>query len=254
MSSILIGGLEDPNIAVLKKYFDNFIDLNSNIIWDINKDYFIINNIKYKPKSIFIRYNVFNEDNKFLQLNNFSLIKNYYKSFNKIKVYNRYHYDRPIQKLTNLVLAKRIGLNIPSTEYSKNNEIISRVLKPIDGGQHAVEGKLANYSCIVQDKIIGINKRLYIIKDKYFCFNLISSKLDYRDDPNVKIKIDSLSKETINKSFKLAKKLNLNFCALDFMVNMKEYFLEINTNPMFSEFNKLTNDTMANTIKQELIK
>jgi len=63
------------------------------------------------------------------------------------------------------------------------------------------------------------------------------------------------SKDTLNKSFKLAKKLKLNFCSLDFMTNEKDWFLEINTNPFFSEFNKLTvGNKLAKTIHEELNK
>ena len=44
LSSILIGGSDDPNIVVLKKYFNKFIDIKSNIVWNLNKDYLTINN------------------------------------------------------------------------------------------------------------------------------------------------------------------------------------------------------------------
>jgi glutathione synthase/RimK-type ligase-like ATP-grasp enzyme len=38
------------------------------------------------------------------------------------------------------------------------------------------------------------------------------------------------------------------------MTNTQDWFLEINTNPFFSEFNKLTNNNLAKTIHEELNK
>ena len=255
MNSVLIGGVNDPNILALQPYFNNFVDIKSNIIWNLNKDYITVNNKKFNIDSLFIRYDAFEtvESINLKQNFNYSLIWNYLQCYKKIKIYNRFYYDRPIQKLTNLILAKRLGLTIPNTEYSIGDGINNKILKPIDGGAHADEGTLAAYDCIVQDKIIGKNKRLYIINDKHFCFKLNTTMIDYRNDDNTTIELSSISKDTIDKSFKLSNKLNLNFCALDFITNEKEYFLEINTSPMFSEFSKIINNTLSKTIATELI-
>ena len=44
MQSVLIGGVNDPNILALQPYFNNFVDIKSNISWDLNKDYITVNN------------------------------------------------------------------------------------------------------------------------------------------------------------------------------------------------------------------
>ena len=255
MNSVLVGGVNDPNILALQPYFNNFVDIKSDISWDLNKDYITVNNKKLNIDSLFIRYDAFEtvESINIKQNCNFSLVWNYLQCYKKIKRYNRFYCDRPIQKLTNLILAKRLGLIIPNTDYSIGDGINNKILKPIDGGAHAVVGLSAAYDCIVQDRIIGENKRLYIINDKHFCFKLNTTMIDYRNDDNTTIELSSISEDTIDKSFKLAKKVNLNFCALDFMTNEKEYFLEINTGPMFSEFSKITNNVLAKTIAMELI-
>ncbi len=256
MSSILIGGSDDPNIVVLKKYFDKFIDIKSNIIWNLNKDYLTINSEFINPTSLFYKYDYFetNEKNNIIQNFNASLLHNYIHYKTKLKIFNRSYFARPIQKLTNLMLAKDLRFNVPDTEYSKGDGKQLKVVKPIDGGMYTQEGASAKYSCIIQEKIEGYNKRLYLINDKYFCFKINTDSLDYRNDDNSTIDLCNVSKDTLNKSFKLAKKLKLNFCSLDFITNKKDWFLEINTNPFFSEFNKLTNDKLAKAIHEELNK
>ena len=256
MNSVLIGGSEDPNIQHLQPYFNTFIDIKSNIVWDINKDYITISNKPFKPTSLFYKYNYFEtkNTNNIIQNFNCSLLYNYIQYKKKLKVFNRYYYSRPIQKLTNLSLAKDLGFNIPTTEYSKGDNKQLKVVKPINGGMYTEEGTSTKYSCIIQEKIIGYNKRLYLINDKYFCFKINTDSLDYRNDDKSTIDLCSVSKDTLNKSFKLAKKLKLNFCCLDFMTNTKDWFLEINTNPFFSEFNKITNNKLAKTLHEELNK
>ena len=256
MNSVLIGGPKDPNIQHLQPYFNNFIDIKSNIIWDINKDNITINNKKFNPTSLFYKYDYFETDktNNIIQNFNCSLLHNYIHYKKNLKIFNRLYYARPIQKLANLSIAKDLGFNIPATEYSKGDGKQLKVVKPIDGGMYTEEGTSAKYSCIVQEKIIGYNKRLYLVNDKYFCFRINTDALDYRIDNKSTIDLCDVSKETLNKSFKLAKKLKLNFCCLDFVSNTKDWFLEINTNPFFSEFNKITNGKLAKILHEELNK
>ena len=64
--------------------------------------------------------------------------------------------------------AKNLGFNIPNTEYSKGDGKQLKVVKPIDGGMYTEEGTSTKYSCIIQEKIIGYNKRLYLINDKIY--------------------------------------------------------------------------------------
>ena len=61
-NKILIGQLTDPNISSLSNYFDKFIDLNSSVEWDVNKNILTVNKERVEPSSIFMRYNVFEEN------------------------------------------------------------------------------------------------------------------------------------------------------------------------------------------------
>ena len=198
-----------------------------------------------------MRYNVF-EESTWHKYNNFYLLKNYILT-NNVKAYNRKHRSSEVEKLYNLHLAKNYNLNIPKTFCGIESKDTDTIVKPIMGGAHASEGNKAIYPAIIQKKIVGINKRLFIIKNKTFCFDIITHALDYRDDINATLKLGNMNKDTINNSKKLAKKLELNFCALDFINdNNKDWFLEINTMPMFSAFNIKTNNKLAKTIHEEL--
>ena len=198
-----------------------------------------------------MRYNVF-EESTWHKYNNFYLLKNYILT-NNVKAYNRKHRSSEVEKLYNLHLAKNYNLNIPKTFCGIELKDTDTIVKPIMGGAHASEGNKAIYPAIIQKKIVGINKRLFIIKNKTFCFDIITNALDYRDDINSTLKLGNMNKNTINNSKKLAKKLGLNFCALDFINdNNKDWFLEINTMPMFSAFNIKTNNKLAKTIHEEL--
>jgi|TARA_R110002096_G_scaffold146170_3_gene304491 hypothetical protein len=250
-NKFLIGQLSDPNIASLKNYFNSFIDLNSLIEWDVDTNILYADKKIIKPLSIFMRYNVF-EESTWHKYNNFHLFKNYILA-NNVKEYNIKHRSSEVEKLYNLHLAKNYNLNIPKTLYGIESKDTDTIVKPIMGGAHASEGNKAIHPAIIQEKIVGINKRLFVIKNKTFCFDIITNALDYRDDNNAIVKLGNMNKETITNSKKLTKKLGLNFCALDFINdNNKDWFLEVNTMPMFCAFNIQTNNELAKTIHEEL--
>ena len=250
-NKFLIGQLSDPNIKVLEQYFDKFIDLNNTIHWNLDTNILLINDKIYNPKSIFMRYNVF-EESTWIKYYNFYLIRNYIL-INNIKEYNKKNKSLEVDKLYNLHVAKKIGLNTPETEYGVKTEKTNTILKPVTGGAHAVEGNESVHPSIIQQKIQGMNKRLFIIKNKTFCFDILSSTLDYRDDKNTTVEIGQMDTQTIKNSKKLTKKLNLNFCALDFINDGNtNWFLEVNNMPMFAAFNDKTNNALAETIYREL--
>ena len=250
-NKVLIGQLTDPNISSLYNYFDSFIDLDSNVEWDVNTNKLTVNQEQITPSSIFMRYNVF-EESTWNKYNNFYLFKNYILA-NNVKAYNSKHKESEVTKLYNLKLAEKYNLNIPRTVYALKHSNDNMIVKPLMGGSHASEGNEAIHPCIIQQKITGVNKRLFIVKNKTFCFDIITNYLDYRDDDNPTIQESTIDKETITNSKKLARKLGLNFCALDFINdNNKNWFLEINTMPMFSAFNEYTNNKLSKTIYEEL--
>jgi hypothetical protein len=257
MASYLFGQLSDPNINILVPYFDKFIDLSSKFHWDIqtNKleiDDTIIDDID----AVFMRSNVF-EENTHQKHANYFLMRNYVTYHEHIKIYNRYCHRETPYKLYNLMVAADIGLYIPYTEVSKTSQQENdTILKPVTGGMHTEVGKLANFTTIIQQRIHGKNKRLYTIGNKQFGFEVVSSKVDYRDDPQTYVVPSEIPEDEAEKVKKLMSKLNLNFSAADFMAdeNNKHWFLEVNTLPMFAVFDKKVNGEISQTLRDELMK
>ena len=244
MSDYLFGQLTDPNIKNLRPYFTNFIDQESNIYWDVLNNKLLVNHQNVNITSIFLRYNVFKEDNT-LMYNNWHIIKNYIM-YNDIKMYNKkYHYETPT-KLYNLLQAKDIGLPVLETECTDKTNREDVIAKPITGGQHTKELAISKFPVIFQKKITGKNKRLYIVNDKHFGFEIVTDKLDYRDDKSSTVIEAKFNDDIVNTTKQLVKKLNLNFSASDFMEDEEGiWYLETNTNPMFAAFDQEVNNQIS---------
>ena len=257
MSTYLFGQLSDPNINALMPYFDEFIDQNSEFHWDVQTDKLNVNGRSIDDiEAIFMRANVF-EENTYHKQANYFLMRNYVSYFDNIKIFNRYCHRETPYKLYNLKLAMDIGLSIPYTEATKHGQQEGNtILKPITGGMHTEVGKVAAFTTTVQQQIKGKNKRLYIIGDKQFCFEVVTDRIDYRDDTQSYVTVSNIPEDAALKVKELMKKLNLNFSAADFMVdeNDKHWFLEVNTLPMFVAFDAEVNGDLSKTLHDELMK
>ncbi len=255
MASYLFGQLTDPNIYTLYRHFDYFIDLSLDMHWDLQTNKLYVDETELPDITHgFIRFNVFEQQTQ-QKYANYYLVSNYLR--HNAKTYNEnYHGETPF-KLTDLMLAKKIGLNIPHTEVTKS-AITSKetIVKPITGGAHAEIGREASHSVIIQQRIHGKNKRLYVVNTTPFCFEVVSSKIDYREDKDTYVKLSDISLGQVKKIKTLMSKLQLNFGAADFMVdnNNKHWFLEINTMPMFAAFDVKVNGLLSKTIHSELVK
>jgi len=179
-------------------------------------------------------------------------MSNYIQSHNVVKYNKKYHYET-VTKLHNLIIAKQLGLRIPHTEVAEKSNRTDTILKPVTGGQHTIEGNNAVYPCIIQQKITGKNKRLYVINDKHFAFEVVTDKLDYRDDPASSVIVTEIDNVTIEKVKHLMHRLNLNFGASDFMEDEDGlWYLETNTGPMFVAFDAQVQGKLAEAIRHEL--
>ena len=252
MSAYLLGQLSDPNIKALEPYFDKFVDQSANIEWNITED---ILYIEGKPvtdlNSVFSRNNVF-EDNTHKKYNNFHIMNNYLQC-HKVNKYNKNYKYENVTKLNNLIIAKQIGLRIPYTEVTEKSNREDTIIKPVIGGQHTIEGNEAVYPCIIQQKITGKNKRLYVINNKHFAFEVVTDKLDYRDDPASTVVVTEIDDVTVERVKHLMYRLNLNFGATDFMEDENGlWYLETNTGPMFVAFDRQVQGKLAQAIRNEL--
>ena len=252
MSSYLFGQLSDPHIKVLYPHFDKHIDQAANIEWNITEDKLYIEGVLVTDLDyIFIRNNVF-EENTHKKYNNFYIIKDYLQCHNVTRYNKNYRYEKTT-KLNNLIVANRLGLKIPYTEVTERSTRDNNIVKPVLGGHHTVEANESIYPCIIQQKITGKNKRLYVINNQHFAFELVTDKLDYREDPHTKVLVTEIDNVTVEKVKHLMHRLNLNFGASDFMEDEEGlWYLETNTSPMFVAFDKQVEGKLSKAIRQEL--
>jgi hypothetical protein len=248
MNYVLFGQMSDPNIAAVRDLFDVFVDQETDLTWDLQKDRLFVDGEPLEVTAFFGRSNVFSE-NSHQKYSNWYLFVNFLASHPEIKRYNK-HYNRETPtKALNLYLAKECGLLIPKTIIGRGPMDGDCIVKPLTGGAHCASGNEAIYTAIVQERIPGTNRRLFLVGNQHFGFKINTTKLDYRDDPNVTVDIESFDDETVRKVRSVSEKIGLTFCAADFM---DDVFLEINSGPMFSSFDRIVEGAVARAIRNEL--
>jgi len=244
----LFGKKSDPNIAALVRHFEIFIDQDSHMHWDLETDQFFVNGKEMFFTKYFGRADVF-EENNFQKYSNYHLMQNYLLSHPHILRHNpRYSRETPI-KAANLVTAKRVGLRVPRTVIGTKSALEDCIVKPLTGGAHAVAGNEAQYTAIVQERMYGMNRRLFLVGDQHFGFELKTNKLDYRDDPNTTVSPWDFDPDLIEKTREVAKRVGLTYCAADFM---DDVFLEVNSGPMFAAFDAKVNGRLAKAIRDTI--
>ena len=248
MTAALFGKKEDPNIAALVPLFDIFIDQESHLHWDLDADKFFVNGESVTFTKYFGRSNVFGKITDQMAANYF-LMRNYLLAHKNIKRLNRDYERETPTKAANLLLAKKLGLHIPKTVIGTAIDEEDAIVKPLTGGFHVEQRSKALFTAILQKRIRGTNRRLFVIGDKTFSFEIQTTKLDYREDPDLRIAIAEFDEETIKHSKKLADEMGLSYAALDFVEN---YFLEINSMPMFVAFDQITSGKLAKAIRASL--
>ncbi|RDC56668.1 hypothetical protein DU508_05505 [Pedobacter chinensis] len=193
-------------------------------------------------------------------------------------------------KIYQLMLAKAIGFSIPNTIlsnqpssalsfFSKNNS--SCIIKPIKSGLvsgeteegviftsklHLDENnvtRILNCPVYLQNLIPkNADLRVTLIGEKLFCAMIHSqeeeeSSVDWRKAGHpLRHSVHELPKEITAKCFELAKKLNLNFAAIDFILDQKNnyIFLEINPNGQWAWIERQLNFKISDEITNLLIK
>jgi len=248
MTYVLFGQMSDPNIAAVRQYFDVFVDQEANLTWDLETDTLSVDGEPLKMTAFFGRANVFAE-NTHQKYNNWHLFVNYLACHPDIRRYNR-RYDRETPtKARNLYLAKTVGLPIPKTIIGRGPMDGDCVVKPLTGGSHCVADNEARYTAIVQERIRGMNRRLFLVGKQHAGFKLHTTMLDYRDDPNTRLEVEHFDDDTVMRVRAVAKKLGLTYCAADFM---DDTFLEVNSGPMFAAFDRTVNGALGRAIRDEL--
>lgn len=248
MTYVLFGQMSDPNIAAVRGHFDVLIDQSDDLSWDINQNQLIWGGEPVNMTGFFGRANVF-EENTEQKRANWHLMVNFLDINSHISRYNRrYKRETPV-KAANLHRARSVGLKIPQTIIGKGPMEGDCIVKPLTGGAHCLSGNEAHWTGIIQERIRGTNRRLFIVGEQHFGFRLETTELDYREDPFVELYVEHFDDDTVDKVRAVGRDLGLTFLAADFM---DDVFLEVNSGPMFSAFNGVVNGAIASAIRAGL--
>ena len=282
MRLLIAGGKDDPNLQRLitsaKKQKISVITLltasnySPNFTWSISDNNIHIEQAHIKIHAAFIRRNVFHEPTASQHdrsLAWYTSVAGYLMTHTTVKLMNRTWLSKNASKLQVLYLAGRLGLNIPKTvitnipEDFKSASPTSAVAKPVAGGGYCEEindlmenldlrSSVTANPAIVQQQIKGDDIRLFRIGERFLGFQIKSELLDYRKAENPEIKfMPNLPAKIVSLLEKLMDVLEMNWGAADFKrdeTTGKYYFLEVNSNPMFSAFDNVCGGQISNSI------
>jgi hypothetical protein len=280
-SILIAGGEKDPNIQLLTGRAKDMgvavipllvsDEVSPSFFWDISRGDLFLMNEKVSPCAIFIRRDVFhapgiNKQDRSLAW--YTSLVGWTTVNTGIKTLNRKSLTTYFNKLEVLNLAADYGLNIPFSYVTNSLRELSAlktesIAKPVMGGGYcqplesvisdteARAGATAN-PAIVQQRINGEDIRTYRVGEHLFGFRILSEAVDYRQTSARRILELKVIPEHIVKSlFKIMDHMGLNWGAADFKKcdkTGKWYFLEVNSNPMFSVFDKEAGGTISKAI------
>lgn len=252
MTAALFGSLDDPNIKLLQPYFDLFIDQDGDLHWDLRRNILFYDDVSLEFNAAFGRPDVFG-DNNYNKFYNGYLFSNYVTANTNISIYNRDYERETPYKLSNLIAARECGLLIPQTDAGKQVNRPDTVMKPITGGHHTRPGSFFEVPVILQNRIVGLNKRLFVIGENCHVFGIATKELDYRDDPNATVFVSEINDAIVSQTRALMRRLGLTFAAADFIDDGENtWFLEINSGPMFAAFDYVAHGAIADSLRRNL--
>lgn len=252
---------------------------NPSISWDVENDELWIDGKVRRPSAVFIRHDVFglleggaSPDASYRAHTWFALVIGWAIAHPDVRILNRQTALWMTNKPRVLHCAKAAGLSIPRTLISNDVERIQRVAADnecvaksvVDGSycEHlsAVldrtethEGRMAAPATI-QTELVAPEVRVYSIAGCYHAFTLASRALDYRTDPGVRVtslELARLPDGVLAGLSSLMADLGATFGAADFKACAQTgelMFLELNSAPMFSEFDKACSGALVDSI------
>jgi glutathione synthase/RimK-type ligase-like ATP-grasp enzyme len=282
----VIGGIGDPNVlAILRAAKElNLRTLplltkrnkSPSVTWDIGENKLSVDGKILAAKGAFIRRDVFHPGTP--EAEHRSLVwyetwRGWLASQPEIRLLNRSYLEKYTNKLSALGLAGKMGLAVPTTLATNDLPAIhairetGAVVKPVTGGGYCrmvdeilssteFQGKSAANPAIVQKYIKGNDVRIYRIHRNFIGFRIQTKAIDYRTTRNYTIKMmPEIPSGIADKLEKMMDILGLDWGAADFKEsaeNGNHYFLEVNSNPMFSVFDKAAKGVISKSIVEFL--
>lgn len=281
---VIAGGDADPNILWLARRLASdglaYLMLGAGIastprlVWRLADDRLWINGIEVKPTAVFLRYDVFahakdpRPERQKQAGSWYHTMLSWTLAHEEVAFLNRRYGARQSSKPYVLQLASRFGLAIPESLVTNDVQLFDRldlegwITKPVTGGEYTAvladalkdptwSGRWAESPAIVQRRLVTPDLRVYRVGESWFGFELRSEKLDYRIDADVKITALAPPSDLTEPLGRLMEHLGLDFGAADFKrcPESGEYrFLEVNSAPMFSAFDRVVSGALSGAI------
>jgi hypothetical protein len=201
---------------------------------------------------------------------------------------NRRYGTRQVSKPHVLALARRFGIDVPQTIISNDLDVVCGdagmgwsetfapldewagddwIVKPVNGGEYtrvlaeAVTDDKWVQRCstspnIIQRRLLSPDLRIYRIGKAWFAFSLSSGAIDYRTDRTVVIEPVPAPAGLVEPLRILMDHLGLDFGAADFKTcpsDGRYLFLEVNSAPMFSAFDRIAGGAMSDALVEILL-
>lgn len=253
---LITGGVADPNIACLvsraSRVGANFKAVYagiSKISWDLDGE-LLVDGQSTGATALFQRHNVFGyEPSNAVHWNwylNWYHIFRSYGLIRNLRMFDNATGFGTTRKILDLHEAGKMGFAVPKTIVT--DHLIphgEHIFKPTCGGDHTKKlGSEKDFSAgagLVQRYLCGQEYRAYVVGNEVFAFRMETNSLDYREKQDVRVVPVPLSDIRVAEKVRLlSHKLGLYFSATD----LKEdgdgqiHFLEINSAPMYSEFDR----------------
>lgn len=278
---LIAGGAKDPNLLALYhaararniSVLPLFVEAGHRqaIHWGLGSGELQVNDSIVSPQACFLRRDVFHAGKELAEHSSrawYALITGWLSAHPEIRWLNRQYAFRFTNKIDMLRRAALHGLKIPVTLITnkldfEQHELHQFVAKPVAGGGYCMNlteslagsnrvENLGASPAIVQSKISGSDVRIYRVGDGFFGFRIRSEEVDYRRTVNREIEnMERLDPAIVRKLKTLMDSLGMDWGAADFKQCDdcgKLYFLEVNSNPMFSAFDKVAEGILTNAI------
>jgi hypothetical protein len=273
---LITGGIHDPNIACIvstaSRLGARFEVAYAGICrfdWDMDGE-LKLNKRIISPKSIFQRFNTFGYD-----INNkdtYQWYHNWYHAFRsyalnrELRCFDLGYGMNAFCKPLDMFRAKRLGLRLPKTLITENTVPNDCIFKPIMGGDHTIllEDKTpyARGIGFAQQHLKGQEYRVYVVGDQTFAFRMETKSLDYRLKQDVNCvpimpsEMCADGYDVCHRVKALSHEMKLNYSASDLKMDDAGnlHFLEINSAPMFSEFDRAMDGMLSETMVKWLVK
>lgn len=283
---LIAGGAKDPNLLALYhaararniSVLPLFVEAGHRqaIHWGLGSGELQVNDSIVNPQACFLRRDVFHAGRELAEHSSrawYALITGWLSAHPEIRWLNRQYAFRFTNKIDMLRRAALHGLKIPATVITnkldfEQHEVHQVVAKPVAGGGYCMnlsellsgskgEEELGASPAIVQSKISGSDVRIYRVGKEFFGFRIRSTEVDYRRTMSREIKnVERLGPAIVRKLKTLMDSLGMDWGAADFKQCDdcgKLYFLELNSNPMFSVFDQVGKGVLTTAILNFLL-